>query len=56
MNATPRIHLQSGNEPYLPGTTVHLQFQAQGSNAFEPLAVTLVKRFEPFTSAALLLV
>ncbi|PBK93029.1 hypothetical protein ARMGADRAFT_1012717 [Armillaria gallica] len=56
MRATPRIHLENGGEPHLPGTTVHLQFQAQGSNAFEPLAVTLVKRFELFTSAAVLLV
>ncbi|KAK0434359.1 hypothetical protein EV421DRAFT_1992537 [Armillaria borealis] len=54
MRATPRIHFQSGDEPYLPGTTVHLQFQAQGSNAFEPLAFTLVKLFEPFTPAAVL--
>ncbi|SJK99746.1 uncharacterized protein ARMOST_03057 [Armillaria ostoyae] len=43
-----------GDEPYLPGTTVHLQFQAQGSNAFEPLAFTLVKLFEHFTPAAVL--
>ncbi|KAK0224971.1 hypothetical protein EDD85DRAFT_958704 [Armillaria nabsnona] len=48
--------LLADDEPYLPRTTLHLQFQAQGFNTFEPLAVTAVKRFEPFTSAAVLLV
>ncbi|PBK81803.1 hypothetical protein ARMGADRAFT_1091022 [Armillaria gallica] len=47
---------QSGDELYLPRTSVDLQIQAEGSNTFEPLAVTVVKRFEPFTSTAVLLV
>ncbi|PBK71133.1 hypothetical protein ARMSODRAFT_1017059 [Armillaria solidipes] len=45
-----------GNELYLLGTTLDLQFQAEGSNTFGLLAVTVIKRFEPFTSAAVLLV
>ncbi|KAK0431055.1 hypothetical protein EV421DRAFT_2041464 [Armillaria borealis] len=49
------ISVQSGDELYLPGTTLDLQFQADGFNTFEPLAVTVLKRFEPFTSAAVLL-
>ncbi|SJL12430.1 uncharacterized protein ARMOST_15857 [Armillaria ostoyae] len=38
-----------GDELYLPGTNLDLQFQAQGSKAFKPLAATVVKRFEPIT-------
>ncbi|KAK0431068.1 hypothetical protein EV421DRAFT_2064960 [Armillaria borealis] len=33
-----------------------MQFQANSSSAFEPLSATIVKRFEPFTSAVVLLV
>ncbi|PBK61751.1 hypothetical protein ARMSODRAFT_981319 [Armillaria solidipes] len=44
----------SGDELYLPRTSLDLQFQAEGSNTFEPLAVTVFKPFEPFTSAAVL--
>ncbi|KAK0443632.1 hypothetical protein EV421DRAFT_528438 [Armillaria borealis] len=50
------ISVQSGDELYLPGTTLDLQFQAEGSNTFGPLAATIIKRFEPFTSAVVLLV
>ncbi len=46
----------SGDELYLPGTTLDLQFQAEGLNNFGPLAATSIKRFGPFTSAAVLLV
>ncbi|KAK0443592.1 hypothetical protein EV421DRAFT_1903608 [Armillaria borealis] len=41
---------------YLPGTKLQLQFQLQGSKAFEPLAATVVKRFEPITVGTVLLV
>ncbi|KAK0421903.1 hypothetical protein EV421DRAFT_2042953 [Armillaria borealis] len=50
------ISVQSGDKLYVPGMTLDLQFQAEGCNASEPLAVTVLKRFEPFTSAAVLLV
>ncbi|PBK81788.1 hypothetical protein ARMGADRAFT_1091014 [Armillaria gallica] len=33
-----------------------MQFQANNSGAFEPLSATIVKRFEPFSSAVVLLV
>ncbi len=46
----------SSDELYLPGTTLHFQIQSQDSDTFEPLAATVVKRFEPFTSATVLLV
>ncbi|KAK0421914.1 hypothetical protein EV421DRAFT_1914856 [Armillaria borealis] len=45
-----------GDERYLPGTTLDLQFQAEGWNTFGPLAATVTKRFEPFTSTVVLLV
>ncbi|KAK0227455.1 hypothetical protein EDD85DRAFT_1026995 [Armillaria nabsnona] len=50
------ILLLRGDELYLPGTIFDLQFQAEGSSSFGPLAATVIKCFEPFTSAALLLV
>ncbi len=46
----------SGDELYLPGTTLDLQFQAEGSNTFGSLAATVIQRLELFTSAAVLLV
>ncbi|SJL12485.1 uncharacterized protein ARMOST_15912 [Armillaria ostoyae] len=50
------ISVQSGDERYLPGTTLDLQFQAEGSNTFGPLAATVIRRFEPSTSTVVLLV
>ncbi|PBK88305.1 hypothetical protein ARMGADRAFT_1084632 [Armillaria gallica] len=48
--------LLHGDELYLPGTTLDLQFLAEGCNTFEPLAVTVPRRFEPFICAAVPLV
>ncbi|SJL12441.1 uncharacterized protein ARMOST_15868 [Armillaria ostoyae] len=45
-----------GDERYLPGTTLDLQFQAEGWDTFGPLAATVIKCFEPFTSTVVLLV
>ncbi|KAK0227475.1 hypothetical protein EDD85DRAFT_958095 [Armillaria nabsnona] len=41
---------------YLPGSTLQFQFQVHDPTTFEPHAATVVKRFEPFTSATVLLV
>ncbi len=44
-------HACSGDELYLPGTTLRFQFQVQGPSTFKTLAAMVVKRFGPFTSA-----
>ncbi len=53
---TYRNYSSSSDNLYIPGTKLHMQFQANSSGAFEPLSATIVKRFEPFTSAVVLLV
>ncbi|PBK71119.1 hypothetical protein ARMSODRAFT_954888 [Armillaria solidipes] len=41
---------------YLPGSNIHLQFQARDSATFRPLVAKIVKRLEPFTSSVVLLI
>ncbi|KAK0458197.1 uncharacterized protein EV420DRAFT_384601 [Desarmillaria tabescens] len=41
---------------YLPGSEIHLQFQAQDSTTFRPLVAKIIKRLEPFTSSVVLLI
>ncbi|KAK0431076.1 hypothetical protein EV421DRAFT_2024756 [Armillaria borealis] len=45
-----------GGDLYLPGSKIHLQFQAQNTTAFRPLVAKIVKRLEPFTSSVVLLI
>ncbi|KAG7441345.1 uncharacterized protein BT62DRAFT_484412 [Guyanagaster necrorhizus] len=47
---------QNGNDLYLPGSKIHLQFQEQDSTTFRPLVAKIVKRLEPFTSSVVLLI
>ncbi|KAK0421906.1 hypothetical protein EV421DRAFT_2066923 [Armillaria borealis] len=47
---------RTGDDLYRPGTTLNLKFQPHGSADYKDLAATVVKRFEPFTSAVVLLV
>ncbi|PBK71122.1 hypothetical protein ARMSODRAFT_1083372 [Armillaria solidipes] len=47
---------QKGRDLYLPGSKIHLQFQAQDTTAFRPLVAKIVKRLEPFTSSVVLLI
>lgn len=51
------LHLpQRGSDLYHHGLKIHLQFQAQDTTAFRPLVAKIVKRLEPFTSSAVLLI
>ncbi|KAK0455764.1 uncharacterized protein EV420DRAFT_1644542 [Desarmillaria tabescens] len=47
---------QTGDDLYRPGTTLDLKFQTHKSADYKDLAATVIKRFEPFTSAVVLLV
>ncbi|KAK0235506.1 hypothetical protein EDD85DRAFT_843258 [Armillaria nabsnona] len=47
---------QRGCDMYLPGSNIHLQFQARDSATFRPLVAKIVKRLEPFTSSVVLLI
>ncbi|SJL12477.1 uncharacterized protein ARMOST_15904 [Armillaria ostoyae] len=48
LHLVDRCYVCSSDKLYLPGTTFCFQLQAQGSSTFEPLAATVVKRFEFF--------
>ncbi len=45
-----------GCDMYLPGSNIHLQFQARDSATLRPLVAKIVKRLEPFTSSVVLLI
>ncbi|KAG7441358.1 uncharacterized protein BT62DRAFT_937118 [Guyanagaster necrorhizus] len=47
---------QTGYDLYRLGTTLDLKFKAHESTEYKDLAATVIKRFEPFTCAAVLLV
>ncbi|SJL12452.1 uncharacterized protein ARMOST_15879 [Armillaria ostoyae] len=47
---------QTGDDLYRPGARLNLKFQSHESSEYIDLAAMVVKRFEPFTSAVVLLV
>ncbi|PBK71140.1 hypothetical protein ARMSODRAFT_1083378 [Armillaria solidipes] len=56
-SASPNISLPwTGDDLYRPGMTLNLKFQPSESSEYTDLAATVVKHFESFTSAAVLLV